>query len=125
MINATSVPEGKIAQFSGVPGQSGAVNGSSVQFTMPANAVTITVALVDASSAKYQVTSNIGSGITGIGEYAAGTSVTLTNTTGYSINSWTITKASGGNVEANRSGNSITFTMPAENVQSNIDLSYE
>ena len=125
VINATSVPEGKVAQFSGVPGQSGAVNGSSVQFTMPANAVTITVALVDASSAKYQVTSNIGSGITGIGEYAAGSSVTLTNTTGYSINSWTITKASGGNVEANRSGNTITFTMPAENVQSNIDLSYE
>lgn len=124
-IQATSVPEGKVAQFSGVPGKQGAVTGASVTFVMPANAVTITVALVDASSAKYRVTSNIGSGITGIGEYAAGSSVTLTNTTGYSINSWTIVKASGGNVEANRSGNSITFTMPAENVQSNIDLSYE
>lgn len=124
-IAATSVPEGKVAQFSGVPGNEGAVTGASVSFVMPANAVTITVALVDASSAKYRVTSNIGSGITGIGEYAAGSSVTLTNTTGYSINSWTIVKASGGNVEANRSGNSITFTMPAENVTSNIDLSYE
>lgn len=124
-IAATSVPEGKVAQFSGVPGHEGAVTGASVSFEMPANAVTITVALVDASSAKYRVTSNIGSGITGIGEYAAGSSVTLTNTTGYSINSWTISKASGGNVEANRSGNTITFTMPAENVQSNIDLAYE
>ena len=124
-IVASSVPAGKVAQFSGVPGNQGAVTGASVTFVMPANAVTITVALVDASSAKYRVTSNIGSGITGIGEYAAGSSVTLTNTTGYSINSWTITKASGGNVEANRSGNTITFTMPAENVQSNIDLSYE
>lgn len=124
-IRATSVPEGKVAQFSGVPGNQGAVTGASVTFVMPANAVTITVALVDASSVKYQVTSNIGSGITGIGEYAAGSSVTLTNTTGYSINSWTIKKASGGNVEANRSGNTITFTMPAENVQSNIDLAYE
>lgn len=124
-IAATSVPEGKVAQFSGVPGNEGAVTGASVTFVMPANAVTITVALVDASSAKYRVTSNIGSGITGIGEYAAGTSVTLTNTTGYSINSWTIEKASGGNVEANRSGNTITFTMPAENVNSNIDLAYE
>lgn len=124
-IAATSVPEGKVAQFSGVPGNEGAVTGASVAFVMPANAVTITVALVDASSAKYKVTSNIGSGITGIGEYAAGSSVTLTNTTGYSINSWTIEKASGGNVEANRSGNTITFTMPAENVTSNIDLSYE
>lgn len=124
-IVATSVPEGKVAQFSGVPGNEGAVTGASVTFVMPANAVTITVALVDASSAKYRVTSNIGSGITGIGEYGAGSSVTLTNTTGYSINSWTIVKASGGNVEANRSGNSITFTMPAENVTSNIDLSYE
>lgn len=124
-IAATSVPEGKVAQFSGVPGNEGAVTGASVAFVMPANAVTITVTLVDASSVKYQVTSNIGSGITGIGEYAAGSSVTLTNTTGYSINSWTISKASGGNVEANRSGNTITFTMPAENVQSNIDLAYE
>lgn len=124
-IAATSVPEGKVAQFSGVPGNEGAVTGASVSFVMPANAVTITVALVDASSAKYRVTSNIGSGVTGIGEYAAGTSVTLTNTTGYSINSWTIEKASGGNVEANRSGNTITFTMPAENVNSNIDLAYE
>lgn len=124
-IVASSVPEGKVAQFSGVPGNQGTVTGASVTFVMPANAVTISVALVDASSAKYRVTSNIGSGITGIGEYAAGSSVTLTNTTGYSINSWTIVKASGGNVQANRNGNSITFTMPAENVQSNIDLSYE
>ena len=124
-IAATSVPEGKVAQFSGVPGNEGAVTGASVAFVMPANAVTITVALVDASSVKYQVTSNIGEGITGLGEYAAGSSVTLTNTTGYTINSWTIKKASGGNVEANRSGNTITFTMPAENVQSNIDLTYE
>lgn len=124
-IVATSVPEGKVAQFSGVPGNEGAVQGSSVTFVMPANAVTISVALVDASSVKYQVTSNIGEGITGLGEYAAGSSVTLTNTTGYSITSWTIVKASGGNVEANRSGNTITFTMPAENVTSNIDLTYE
>lgn len=124
-IVASSVPEGKVAQFSGVPGNQGAVTGASVAFVMPANAVTITVALVDASSAKYQVTSNIGEGITGLGEYAAGSSVTLTNTTGYSINSWTIKKASGGNVQANRSGNTITFTMPAENVQSDIDLAYE
>lgn len=124
-IVATSVPEGKVAQFSGVPGNEGAVQGASVAFVMPANAVTITVALVDASSVKYQVTSNIGEGITGIGEYAAGSSVTLTNTTGYTINSWTIKKASGGNVEANRSGNTITFTMPAENVVSTIDLTYE
>ena len=124
-IVATSVPEGKVAQFSGVPGNEGAVTGASIAFVMPANAVTITVALVDASSVKYQVTSNIGEGITGLGEYAAGSSVTLTNTTGYTINSWTIKKASGGNVEANRSGNTITFTMPAENVQSNIDLTYE
>lgn len=124
-IVATSVPEGKVAQFSGVPGNEGAVTGASVAFVMPANAVTITVALVDASSVKYQVTSNIGEGITGLGEYAAGSSVTLTNTTGYTINSWTIKKASGGNVEANRNGNTITFTMPAENVQSNINLTYE
>lgn len=124
-IVATSVPEGKVAQFSGVPGNQGAVTGASVAFVMPANAVTITVALVDASSVKYQVTSNIGEGITGIGEYAAGSSVTLTNTTGYTINSWTIEKTSGGNVQANRSGNTITFTMPAENVKSNIDLAYE
>ena len=124
-IVATSVPEGKVAQFSGVPGNEGAVQGASVAFVMPANAVTITVALVDASSVKYQVTSNIGEGITGLGEYAAGSSVTLTNTTGYTINSWTIKKASGGNVEANRSGNTITFTMPAENVVSTIDLTYE
>ena len=124
-IAATSVPEGKVAQFSGVPGNEGAVQGSSVAFVMPANAVTITVALVDASSVKYQVTSNIGEGITGLGEYAAGSSVSLTNTTGYPITSWTIDKASGGHVEANRSGNTITFTMPAENVQSNINLVYE
>ena len=124
-IVATSVPDGKVAQFSGVPGNEGAVQGSSVTFVMPANAVTISVALVDASSVKYQVTSNIGEGITGIGEYAAGSSVTLTNTTGYTINSWTIVKASGGNVQANRSGNTITFTMPAENVRSNINLAYE
>lgn len=124
-IVATSVPEGKVAQFSGVPNHEGAVQGSSVAFVMPASAVTITVALVDASSVKYQVTSNIGEGITGLGEYAAGSSVTLTNTTGYPITSWTIVKASGGNVEANRSGNTITFTMPAENVQSRIDLVYE
>ena len=124
-IVATSVPEGKVAQFSGVPGNEGAVTGASIAFVMPANAVTITVALVDASSVKYQVTSNIGEGITGLGEYAAGSSVSLTNTTGYPITSWTIDKASGGHVEANRSGNTITFTMPAENVQSNIDLTYE
>ena len=124
-IVATSVPEGKVAQFSGVPGNEGTVTGASVAFVMPASAVEITVALVDASSVKYQVTSNIGEGITGLGEYAAGSSVTLTNTTGYTINSWTIKKSSGGNVEANRSGNTITFTMPAENVQSNIDLTYE
>ena len=124
-IVATSVPEGKIAQFSGVPGNEGAVQGSSVAFVMPANAVTITVALVDASAVKYQVTSNIGEGITGLGEYAAGSSVTLTNTTGYPITSWTIVKASGGNVDARRNGNSLTFTMPAENVQSRIDLVYE
>lgn len=124
-IVATSVPEGKVAQFSGVPGNEGAVQGSSVAFVMPANAVTITVALVDASSVKYQVTSNIGEGITGLGEYAAGSSVSLTNTTGYPITSWTIDKASGGHVEANRSGNTITFTMPAENVESKINLVYE
>ena len=124
-IVATSVPEGKVAQFSGVPGNEGAVTGASVAFVMPANAVTITIALVDASSVKYQVTSNIGEGITGLGEYAAGSSVTLTNTTGYSINSWTIKKASGGNVQANRNSNTITFTMPGENVQSVIDLTYE
>ena len=39
-IVATSVPEGKVAQFSGVPGNEGAVQGSSVAFVMPATLVT-------------------------------------------------------------------------------------
>ena len=117
VINATSVPAGKVVQFSGVPGQSGAVNGSSVRFTMPANAVTITVALVDAAAQKYNVSAETPSEYTGLGEYSAGAQVTVRDTGSVSNFSWLITKVGGGIVNASTSGKTATFTMPAANVE--------
>lgn len=116
-IVATSVPEGKVAQFSGVPGNEGAVQGSSVAFVMPANAVTITVALVDAAAQKYNVTADTPSEYTGLGEYSAGAQVTVRYTGAGSNVSWLITKVGGGIVNASTSGKTATFTMPAANVE--------
>lgn len=116
-IVATSVPEGKVAQFSGVPGNEGAVQGASVAFVMPASAVTITVALVDAAAQKYNVTADTPSDYTGLGEYSAGAQVTVGYTGSVSNFSWLITKVGGGIVTASTSGKTATFTMPAENVE--------
>ena len=116
-IAATSVPEGKVAQFSGVPGNEGAVQGSSVAFVMPANAVTITVTLVDAAAKKYNVSAETPSEYTGLGEYSAGAQVTVRYTGSASNFTWLITKVGGGIVNASTSGKTATFTMPAANVE--------
>ena len=115
-IVASSIPEGKVAQFSGVPGNEGAVQGSSVAFVMPANAVTITVALVDASAQKYTVTSSVPNESTGQGDYNVGDRVTVTYTGNAQNTEWIVTKQGGGVMSANKSGKSVTFTMPAANV---------
>lgn len=115
-IVATSVPEGKVAQFSGVPGNEGAVQGSSVAFVMPANAVVITITLVDAAAQKYNVTADTPSEYTGLGEYSAGAQVTVRYTGSGTNVSWVITKVGGGIVNASTSGKTANFTMPAANV---------
>lgn len=116
-IVATSVPEGKVAQFSGVPGNEGAVQGASVAFVMPANAVTITVALVDAAAQKYNVTADTPSEYTGLGEYNVGAQVTVRYNGSVSNFDWLITKVGGGIVNASTSGKTATFTMPASDVE--------
>lgn len=113
---ATSVPEGKVASFSNVPGQEGAVQGSSVHFVMPANNVEITITLVDAAATKYNVSGNMQSSVTGYGEYAEGASVTLRYTGNNPITSWTAKTTSNQPVQVTQSGKSLSFTMPAENV---------
>ena len=115
-IVASSVPEGKVAQFSGVPGNEGAVQGASVAFVMPSNAVQITVTLVDASAQKYTVTSSVPNESTGQGEYNVGDRVTVTYTGNAQNTEWIVTKQGGGTISANKSGKSVTFTMPAANV---------
>lgn len=115
-IVATSVPEGKVAQFSGVPNNEGAVQGSSVAFVMPANAVEITVTLVDAPKQKYQVTSNVASECTGLGEYNVGDRVTVTYTGGATNTEWIVTNDGGLSVSVQKSGKSVSFDMPAANV---------
>ena len=116
-IVATSVPEGKVAQFSGVPGNEGAVQGASVAFVMPANAVTITVALIDAAAQKYNVTADTPSEYTGLGEYNVGAQVTVRYNGSVSNFDWLITKVGGGIVNASTSGKTATFTMPASDVE--------
>lgn len=113
---AESVPEGKVASFSNVPGQEGAVQGSSVHFVMPANNVEITIALVDAGTTKYNVSGNMQSSVTGYGEYAEGANVRLTYTGSNPISSWTAKTASNQPVQVTKSGKTLSFTMPAENV---------
>ena len=113
---AESVPEGKVASFSNVPGQEGTVQGSSVHFVMPANNVEITVTLVNTSTTKYNVSGNMQSSVTGYGEYAEGASVRLTYTGSNPITSWTAKTASNQPVQVTKSGKTLSFTMPAENV---------
>lgn len=115
-IVASSVPEGKVAQFSGVPGNEGAVQGSSVAFVMPSNAVTITVTLVDAPAQKYRVTSNVSSDVTGLGEYNVGDKVTVTYTGAASNIEWIVSNDGGLSVSVQKSGKSVSFNMPAANV---------
>ena len=115
-IVASSVPEGKVAQFSGVPGNEGAVQGASVAFVMPSNAVQITVTLVDAPTQKYKVTSSVPNESTGQGDYNVGDIVTVTYTGNAQNTEWIVTKQGGGTISANKSGKSVTFTMPAANV---------
>ena len=113
---AESVPEGKVASFSNVPGQEGAVQGSSVHFVMPANNVEITITLVEAAATKYNVSGNMQSSVTGYGDYAEGASVTLRYNGSNAITSWTAKTASNQPVQVNKSGKTLSFTMPAENV---------
>lgn len=115
-IVASSVPAGKVAQFSGVPGNEGAVQGSSVAFVMPANAVVISVTLVDAAAEKYNVAADSPSEYTGLGEYSAGDQVTVGYTGTVSQFDWLITKEGGQYISASTSGKTATFTMPAANV---------
>ena len=121
-IVATSVPDGKVAQFSGVPGNEGAVQGSSVSFVMPANAVVISVALVDQPSSKYSVSAESGyeSKFTGLGRYNEGDEVTVTYTASDTLDSIEPISASiqgGGSVRVTKlSAKSVKFTMPAGNV---------
>lgn len=115
-IVASSVPEGKVAQFSGVPGNEGAVQGASVAFVMPSNSVQITVTLIDATAQKFNVTADTPSEYTGLGEYSVGAQVTVRYTGSVSNFSWLITKVGGGIVNASTSGKTATFTMPAANV---------
>ena len=121
-IVATSVPEGKVAQFSGVPGNTGAVTGASVAFVMPANAVTITVALIDQPSSKYSVSAESGyeGKFTGLGQYNEGDEVTVTYTASDTLDPTEPISASiqgGGSVRVTKlSAKSVKFTMPAGNV---------
>lgn len=121
-IQATSVPEGKVAQFSGVPGNEGAVTGASVAFVMPANAVTITVTLVNKPTTKYSVSAESGSEskFTGLGQYNEGDEVTVTYTANDTLDSLEPISASiqgGGSVRVTKvSAKSVKFTMPAGNV---------
>lgn len=115
-IVATSVPAGKVAQFSGVPNNEGAVQGSSVAFVMPANAVSITVTLVDAPAQKYKVTTNVPNESTGHGDYNVGDRVTVTYTGSATNTEWLVRKEGGGNIAVSQSGKSVTFTMPNANV---------
>lgn len=115
-IVASSVPEGKVAQFSGVPGKEGAVQGASVAFVMPSNSVQITVTLVDAPAQKYRVTSNVASECTGLGEYNVGDRVTVTYTGGATNTEWIVTNDGGLSVSVQKSGKSVSFNMPAANV---------
>lgn len=115
-IVASSVPEGKVAQFSGVPGNEGAVQGASVAFVMPSNSVEITVTLVNAPAQKYRVTSNTSSDVTGLGEYNVGDHVTVTYTGALSNIEWIVTNDGGLSVSVQKSGKSVSFNMPAANV---------
>lgn len=115
-IVASSVPEGKVAQFSGVPGNEGAVQGASVAFVMPSNSVQITVTLVDAPAKKYRVTSNVQSDCTGLGEYNVGDRVTVTYTGGATNIEWIVSNDGGLSVPVQKSGKSVSFDMPAANV---------
>lgn len=121
-IAATSVPEGKVAQFSGVPGNEGAVTGASVAFVMPANAVTITVTLVDKPATKYSVSAESGyeSKFTGLGQYNEGDEVTVSYSGSEQLDSIDPISADiqgGGSVRVTKvSAKSVKFTMPAGNV---------
>lgn len=117
-IVASSVPEGKIASFSGVPGNEGAVQGASVAFVMPANAVAITVTLIDAPSGQFTVsTSDSASNYTGLGQYNAGAQVTITYKGAQEVEGWLVQTATHKNVQFTTGNKSCTFTMPSENVE--------
>ena len=117
-IVASSVPEGKIASFSGVPNNEGAVQGASVAFVMPANAVAITVTLIDAPSGQFTVsTSDSASNYSGLGKYNAGSQVTITYTGAKEVEGWMVNTATHQNVNFTTGNKSCTFTMPSENVE--------
>lgn len=121
-IQATSVPDGKVAQFSGVPGNEGAVTGASVAFVMPANAVTITVTLVNKPTTKYSVSAESGyeNKFTGLGQYNEGVEVTVSYSGSEQLDSLNPISADiqgGGSVSVTKlSAKSVKFTMPAGNV---------
>lgn len=124
-ITATNVPSGKRVQFRNVPGQSSPVTSNSVTFVMRQEPVEITVSLIDAPSGKFTVSSEQSAAITGLGEYDAGASVTLTAGTENNIQGWEVKTTGGQNVQFSTSGRNCTFTMPAANVNVKCNFSFE
>jgi hypothetical protein len=86
-------------------------------FTMPANAVTLTATFEQNTATTYALAASASAGgtVSGSGNYASGTvvSVTATPGSGYHFVSWTI---SGAVITDGNTANPATFTMPANAV---------
>lgn len=123
-IIATNVPSGKLVQFSNVPGHSEAVISDSVTFVMRQEPVDINVALIDAPSGKFAVSSSQQS-LTGLGEYEAGASVAITAGGTDTINGWEVKDASERRIQFTTSGRTCYFTMPSSNVTITCDFYFE
>ena len=96
------------------------LNGSGLTrtFTMPDKPVSITATFSAVSYTVSGLGSKTGGRISGPGKAHYGDEVTLTAapTTGYSLQTLSVTTAGNQNVALSGSGNTRTFTMPAENV---------
>ena len=96
------------ADWSSASGTSGIPSGWTTQTAEPEYSITLPGNITGGSVTKSPSSNTV----------TAGTSVTLTASpsTGYQFGSITVTKANGGTVTTSGTGNSRTFSMPAENV---------
>lgn len=119
-LSATNVPSGKVGKWNGIPSEGSTISvvGNNVKFTMPEDNVSVSFELIDVVKYNVSVSNSTSSTIVGDGQYAEGDSVTLrvTDIQGGKVGNWAGVPTTGGATET-KVGDTVTFTMPANNVE--------